>query len=68
MKTHKVTILPHLIKFIPQIDSSIADDSLNLYGFDLDHTIIQPKVELFLPEAATTGSSWNLEVNRPYKS
>ncbi|KAI8382042.1 related to Polynucleotide 3'-phosphatase [Nakaseomyces glabratus] len=43
MKTHKVTILPHLIKFIPQVNSSIADDSLNLYGFDLDHTIIQPK-------------------------
>lgn len=43
--SHKSTILPFLIKFTPKFPQSIDYDEhgLNVYAFDLDHTIIKPK-------------------------
>ncbi|AJS62893.1 Tpp1p [Saccharomyces cerevisiae YJM195] len=43
--SHKLTILPFLIKFTPKFPQSIDHDEhgLNVYAFDLDHTIIKPK-------------------------
>lgn len=42
MTTHQLTTLPYLIKYTPKGLKS-GDDEINLYGFDLDHTLIQPK-------------------------
>lgn len=42
--SHKVTILPHLIKHTPKIyQPSIIEGPLKVYAFDLDHTLIEPK-------------------------
>ncbi|CAI4048480.1 polynucleotide 3'-phosphatase SKDI_13G2850 [Saccharomyces kudriavzevii IFO 1802] len=43
--SHKSTILPYLIKFTPSSPLSLSNDDrcLNIYAFDLDHTIIKPK-------------------------
>ncbi|EDO18481.1 hypothetical protein Kpol_1032p78 [Vanderwaltozyma polyspora DSM 70294] len=41
MLSHKRHILPHVIKFTPKRPS--FGKQQNLYGFDLDHTIIKPK-------------------------
>lgn len=38
---HKLTVLPYIIKFSPKTPA--LSKILNIYGFDLDHTIIQPK-------------------------
>ena len=42
---HKSTILPFLIKFAPNSPQFTydCDQCLNVYAFDLDHTIIKPK-------------------------
>ncbi|KOG97488.1 polynucleotide 3'-phosphatase [Saccharomyces eubayanus] len=43
--SHKSTILPCLIKFMPisPLPLSKDDPCFNVYAFDLDHTIIKPK-------------------------
>ncbi|EJS44254.1 tpp1p [Saccharomyces arboricola H-6] len=43
--SHNLTILPYLIKFTPSspVSCSNGDYCLNVYAFDLDHTIIKPK-------------------------
>lgn len=38
--SHRLTVLPHLIKFIPR--KATSGDKIAVYAFDLDHTIIQP--------------------------
>lgn len=45
MSTHQLTALPYAIKFVPKgfRELELADEELHLYGFDLDHTLIQPK-------------------------
>ncbi|KAL3234381.1 hypothetical protein RNJ44_03143 [Nakaseomyces bracarensis] len=45
MSSHQLTALPYVIKFIPIgfKKQEFDDNDLNLYGFDLDHTLIQPK-------------------------
>lgn len=40
--SHKLTILPHLIKFTPKIHNSLTGP-FRIYAFDLDHTLIEPK-------------------------
>lgn len=39
--SHKVLILPHIIKHIPK--RPVLAEELEIYAFDLDHTLIQPK-------------------------
>ncbi|CCD26486.1 polynucleotide 3'-phosphatase NDAI_0H03130 [Naumovozyma dairenensis CBS 421] len=62
--SHKLTVLPYLIKFTPKIpinstqvgaqtkdntesdtinESNTNELKINIYGFDLDHTVIKPK-------------------------
>lgn len=41
--THRVTLLPYLIKFEPLSKPVDVETKPTIYGFDLDHTIIQPK-------------------------
>lgn len=42
--SHKLTILPYLIKFTPKVpvNPNTKPSSLNIYAFDLDHTLIEP--------------------------
>ena len=41
--SHKRAILPHLIKYIPKDAYKRGSGRVNIYAFDLDHTIIKPK-------------------------
>ncbi|CCH59762.1 hypothetical protein TBLA_0B09450 [Henningerozyma blattae CBS 6284] len=38
---HQKIVLPYIIKYVPK--ELIKNKNVNLYGFDLDHTIISPK-------------------------
>lgn len=42
--SHKLTVLPYLIKFTPKACNTLnaPPTSLNIYAFDLDHTLIEP--------------------------
>lgn len=40
--SHKLTVLPHLIKHTPKAHNPVKGP-LKVYAFDLDHTLIEPK-------------------------
>ncbi|QLL30472.1 hypothetical protein HG536_0A02890 [Torulaspora globosa] len=39
--SHKLTVLPHLIKHTPKVHNPVKGP-FNVYAFDLDHTLIEP--------------------------
>ncbi|SCU82029.1 LADA_0C02564g1_1 [Lachancea dasiensis] len=43
--SHRTIILPHIIKYLPRnYKVASTDAEVKVYGFDLDHTLIKPKL------------------------